>query len=85
MKAEALLQAFENLAQELGIEVRYEKGDFEGGLCRVGDRRFLIINDALPPRKQLTILAREMRTLELNHIHVLPALRKLMEQDDSKE
>jgi len=85
MTAEALLQAFENLARQLGIEVRYEQGDFEGGLCRVGDRRFLIINDALPRRKQLMILAREMRTLDLTGVHVLPALRKLMEQAESEE
>ncbi|MDZ7373357.1 MAG: hypothetical protein ONB23_05240 [candidate division KSB1 bacterium] len=80
MKAEELLQELESCAQRLGVEVRREKGDFEGGLCRVKDRRLIILNEKSPLTRQLRLLARELARLEVDEVYLVPAVRKLIEE-----
>ena len=38
MKEAEILQALETLAKALDLQVRYEKGDFHGGHCRLNHR-----------------------------------------------
>jgi|YelNatPaOPRAMG01_1025707.scaffolds.fasta_scaffold00005_115 hypothetical protein len=79
MKVEELIQELESCAQRLGVEVRRDKGDFEGGLCRVKDRRLIILNEKVPVTKQLRILARELARLEVDQVYLVPAVRELIE------
>lgn len=58
MKPEAIKTAFEELATNLGFTVRYEKGDFRGGACRVDRDRQIIINSAAPLNHQNYAFAR---------------------------
>jgi hypothetical protein len=83
MNPQSILQSFENLIQNLSIDLRYEKGDFAGGLCRMPGKRVLIINHKLPIENKIKLIASELRALELNHIYIRPALRKIIdgEQD----
>jgi len=77
---ESLLQAFEGLVTKLSIDLRYEKGDFAGGLCRMPNKNILIINSKLPLDQKIKLIASELSTLELNHIYIRPALRKVMSE-----
>lgn len=79
MKDQDLLHSLEELVAELGIQLRYEKGDFDGGLCRVDDQRLLIANAALPTRKKIRVLARELARIELDRVFVVPAVRKVID------
>ena len=83
MNPQSILQSFENLIQNLSIDLRYEKGDFAGGLCRMPGKRVLIINHKLPIENKIKLIASELRLLDLNHIYIRPALRKIIdgEQD----
>ncbi|MDZ7272291.1 MAG: hypothetical protein ONB30_02540 [candidate division KSB1 bacterium] len=79
MKDQDLLRSLEELVAQLGIQLRYEKGDFDGGLCRVEDQRLLIANAALPTRKKIRVLARELARLELDQVFVMPAVRRVID------
>ena len=79
MKPQNILQGFENLIQNLSIDLRYEKGDFSGGLCHIPGKSLLIINHKLPIEYKIKIIATELRSLDLNHIYIRPALRKIIE------
>ena len=81
MKTENVLQAFENLVSSLSIDLRYEKGDFDGGLCRLPDKYVLIINSKLPVEQKIKLIAAELSSLDLNHIYIRPALRKIMAEE----
>ena len=87
MTQEAILQGFETLIQNLSIDLRYEKGEFEGGLCRLQNKNLFIINNKLPVENKIKIIAAELRSLQLNHIYIRPALRKIIEegQEDNKK
>ncbi len=63
MKPEEIRTIFEKLAATLGYTVRYEKGDFRGGACRINDDKQIIINSAAPIRHQNFAFARVLVNL----------------------
>lgn len=79
MKPQHILQSFENLIHNLSIDLRYEKGDFIGGLCKVGNKDVLIVNNKLPVEGKIKLLARELNRLNLERIYIRPALRNIIE------
>ncbi len=81
MDEEEALQAFEQIAQKLNLEIRYEKGDFKGGLCRIGDRQYLILQKNDPAYKKLSLFAQELKKFDLNDVYVVPAIRKFIESE----
>lgn len=80
MKTRNLLQGFENLIHNLSIDLRYEKGDFSGGLCRLSDKNVLIVNDRLSVENKIRLIASELKLLDLKHIYIRPALRKIIDE-----
>ena len=81
MSQEETLLALETLAKTLAVEVRYEKGDFNGGLCRIDDRPILLVQKTDPLHRKIHVLARELGAMNLDHIFVMPALRALIEEE----
>jgi len=78
-----VLSQCEELATRLGITVRYEsmkRGDFVnvGGLCRIEDEHFIIINAKAPTRDKIHVLARALKRFDLSSVYVLPALREFI-------
>jgi hypothetical protein len=80
MKSYNILQAFENLIQSLSIDLRYEKGDFAGGLCHLPGKSIFIINSKLATENKIKLIASELRAMELNHIYIRPVLRKIINE-----
>lgn len=78
MKEEEILSGLEKLVESLSIQLRYEKGDFAGGYCVLKDKRMMIVNSALTSAMRLKILARELATMNLDDVFVLPALREVI-------
>lgn len=78
MKLHNILQGFENLIQSLSIDLRYEKGDFAGGLCHLPGKSIFIINSKLPLENKIKLIAAELRAMELNHIYIRPVLREII-------
>ena len=81
MKNENLLQAFESLINNLSIELRYEKGDFFGGLCQMPDKNIFIINIKLPVEQKIKLIANELKLIDLNHVYIRPALREIITEE----
>ena len=85
MENQILLQELENIATKLDITVRYENGDFAGGLCRVKEENVLIINKNNSLQKKITILARELSGVDLSAIYILPKLRERISIESGKD
>ena len=84
MKNADILLALEEIAANIGIELRYEKGDFEGGLCRVDQEQLIIINTNLLTQRKITLLARELSTVNLDDVFIVPAIRNIIETERNK-
>jgi hypothetical protein len=84
MENQELLSELESIASQLGIRLRYEKGDFEGGYCVLKSERIIVINKKLSPATWLSVLARGISEIGLNNTYVKPAVRNFIEDEVSK-
>jgi hypothetical protein len=84
MKHEELINEFQTLAGQLGITVRYEKGDFEGGYCILKDRKLLLVNRRLMPSRKASVLAAALQEIGLENVFLKPALREYIEDEAAK-
>jgi len=81
MKNEEILAELHELAKQIGVTVRYEKGDFEGGYCVLKDQGVLLVNKRLFPQRKSAILAIAINEIGLDNMYVKPALREYIEDE----
>lgn len=79
-----LLQHLENLAAQLGIEVRYEdltdeEISVQSGGCKVLGKTLILMERIRPPREQARILARELSKYDLEDLYLLPRVREFID------
>ena len=82
MDHETMLHHLEELAEKLGIEVRYESAAGRVGMCVLRGKRMAIVDSNLrvPDRVAalLSVLARE----DLNGVYIPPAVRRGLDATD---
>lgn len=81
MKYAAVITELEELASQLSLKVRYEKGDFEGGFCILKEERLLVINKKLPDARRASALAQALGTFDLENVFLKPSLRRYIEDE----
>ncbi len=80
-----LIGELEELARQLQLTIRYEKGDFEGGYCIVKDQKILVVNKRLPDARKASALAQALGEYGgLETIFVKPGLRAYIEDEVAK-
>jgi len=79
MEEKQVLDQLTNLVGQLGLEMRWEEGDFTGGICRVDAQEMFIINPSLPTFEKVQVLCLSLRGLDLSKVFVVPRLRALIE------
>lgn len=84
MKYLALITELEEVAAQLGLKVRYEKGDFEGGYCIVKAEKMLVVNKKLPDQRRASVLAQALNAYGLDNTFLKPALREYIEDEVAK-
>ena len=75
------IKEFNNLADRLGIEIRYID-DGPSGLCTVKGKRVMFIDRNLDKRTQLDLFVRDFKTLNLEGFFVVPIIRKLLSMEN---
>lgn len=80
MKPAEILGHLETLTENISVNLRYEKGDFKGGLCRVNDEKILIVNSRLSEDEKIKVVAKELSQLDLGNVYVLPAIREVIDE-----
>ena len=80
----ALLVALEQLAEALGIPVRYaelatDEVPGRGGLCVLHGERRIIIERSLGDRDKARLLAQGLAQFDLEGVFLLPAVRHAIE------
>lgn len=76
MKDKQVLAKLEEIVGQLGIDLRWDEGEFTGGICRLGERKILVINRSLPIFVKIEVLCRELSRTDLSTIFILPAIRE---------
>ena len=83
MSDEFLLDQLEDLANRLGIKVRYENVNLEesssvGGLCRLKGEYVLIIHAQAPVKEKIEVLTEVLKRFPLGDIYIRPVIRELL-------
>jgi hypothetical protein len=81
MKHEDIIQNLHEVAVQLGVTIRYERGDFEGGYCILRTQKLLLINKRLMPARKAAVLATALRDIGLEDVYLKPALRAYIEDE----
>lgn len=84
MKHEDLILELEQLAGQLGVVIRYEKGDFDGGYCILKTERILVVNKRLSPNRKASVLALGMNAIGLENVYLKPALREFIDDETAR-
>lgn len=84
MEKEALLEQLRETCEQLGYNIRYEKGDFDGGHCILKEQRLLIVNKKFTIERKISTVVRALGELGVDAIFVRPAIRELIEAEREK-
>lgn len=87
MNDDILLEQLEELAERIGIAVRYENMNVEdspgsGGLCRLKGEYVLIVHSRATLPEKIRVVTRALRQFDLNGIYLRPVLRELLEESE---
>jgi hypothetical protein len=80
MKTNLILQELEQLADRLGWQIRYEKGDFDNGYCRIDDNRLIIIQKNTSTTERVNYISQVLAQENLEGIFLLPQVRKIIDK-----
>jgi len=81
MKHEDLINELQEIARQLGVAVRFEKGDFEGGYCILKTERVMLVNRRLQPARKAVVLALALHEIGLENVFIKPAVREFIEDE----
>ena len=84
MTHEELFEELKGLACELGIKLRFENGNFDGGFCLLREERLLVINRRFTVPKKIRTLALGLNEYGLDNNFIRPALREAIEDEIAK-
>jgi hypothetical protein len=80
-----LLDELEELADRLGIDVRYgnigmAESHRMGGLCRVQGKYFLIMHSRLTTKEKIGVIISTLKGFEIGDVYVKPVIRELLDK-----
>ncbi len=80
MSDDEILEGLEKLMADVGIELRYEKGEFIGGWYRYLEKEQLLVNKRIPTDRKVEIIAKVLSNrVDLQQVYVVPAIREVLE------
>ena len=79
--SEDLIKELEILLRDLSIELKYSKGNFQGGICRYKDRKMLYLNRTQPVDIHVSLIISELKKININldEQKISPTIRKLLQ------
>lgn len=80
MNLPQIIGELSEVAPQLGLAVRMEKGRFAGGLCTVNGEQLIVLNKRHPPERQFAVLAGALRGLPLDDVYLKPGVRRALEK-----
>jgi len=86
MKPEKTYQYLEDLAEQIGISIRYD--DFadpevptKSGLCTIRGRHIYFMDNSKSIHEKIKLLSKCLSQMDLEGTYVLPAVRKLLSRN----
>ncbi len=81
MKADKMLEALKAVATELGVKIRFERGQFSGGYCVLQDKKIIVLNGKLPVEAKAAILARSLGEFDVTTVDMKNEVRDYIDEE----
>lgn len=81
MTEEELLLEIEQAAQEMGVHIRYEKGNFDGGYCILREEKIIVVNKKLSEIKRCSVIAQALGEYGIDNVYMKPIVRTYVEDE----
>ena len=82
MKPTLIIQEFEKLAEEMGIKIILEKGDFKGGFCLLEQEGIIVVNKLQPSEQRIQAIAKAFTFLDTSRLYIKPIIRDIIDSAD---
>jgi hypothetical protein len=79
-----LIEELEVLVGQVGVKLRYEKGDFDGGYCVLKEEQVLVVNKRLTDVRRASILAQALTQIGVDAIFLKPNVRDFIDNESAK-
>ncbi len=79
------LAELNELAQKLGYELRFEKGNFKGGYCLLKESKLLVVNSRNDHERRVTIISKSLKEIGIDDVYVKPGLREIIERENKRK
>jgi hypothetical protein len=83
-KPEAILEELEKFVRGLGITLRYERGDFEGGYCVLKEQGMIVINKLANTQKRISLLAQSIMEIGFDEKLMDENIKSIIEDEIAK-
>lgn len=77
-----MLRELEELAQKVGIKVRYEKTEARGGMCKFQGSPLIIIDRKAADDYKIAVIAENIKKLDFTDIYISPKMREVLDSFD---
>lgn len=84
MNVTKIIQELEELVGQVGVQLRYEKGDFDGGYCILRDQKILVVNKRLTDVRKASILAHALMDIGIESVFIKPVVRDFIDNEAAK-
>jgi hypothetical protein len=79
-----MITDLEEVGKQLGLELRYEKGDFEGGYCILKNQKVVVVNKRLSDARRASSLAQALAEYGIETTFIKPNVREYIEDEVAK-
>lgn len=79
MNSEKVLTGLLELAEDLGIKIIQDKGNFKGGYCILKNKDIIVLNKLNPIEQKVKSLAQAFSDLDISEVYIKPAIRDIIE------
>jgi len=83
-KPEAILEELEKFVRGLGITLRYERGDFEGGYCVLKEQGMIVINKLANTQKRISLLAQSIMEIGVDEKLMDENIKSIIDDEIAK-
>lgn len=84
MNYSQIIEELEQIARQLNLQIRYEKGDFEGGYCVLKEQKILVVNKKIAEPRKAIAMALALSEYGVDTIYLKPNIRAFIEDEAAK-
>ena len=83
MKNEEVFAELQVILKNFGVEVKYGRGYFEGGLCRVNEGQYIYLNRAQDIETHIAVILTELKKMNFAEIDCSPDVKNLLTETET--